>query len=348
MQLTSGVKLQFLVRSTLKFCFVFSWFQFSNMLCVEGHPLRDDMWHITEYYDNIRGKALVMDASVGGCDNNNDLYPKRVCNSPMRGRSEHTPRANPDETSFISIMKAPPGGIPVQLKREVEYEGPDVPNPALYPPEGSIDVPPIILNRRRNLKNESVSAIQVSDVQHGRRLGEITPGKGFTLDAPVGYCDGTAHGICGREKGSDCLLSGHHDARGGILADSYSGWFVVNIPVLKNGLIILNVQDWVGAESNTATTGWSEPNNGEYDRRLKYTPPAFPDDFLFEYAINGEIKSLTYEGYGKIRTVVQRVNEFVTLLDDADMKETENVEVAWRVRNGGRNKVFSYTHLYWS
>lgn len=306
------------------------------------------MWHITEYYNNIRGKALAMDASVGGCDNNNDLYPKRVCTVPMRGRSEHTPRANPDETSFISIMKAPPDGTPVQLKREVEYEGPDVPNPALYPPEGSIDVPPIISNRRRNLQNESVSAIQVSDVQHGRRLAEITPGKGFTLDAPVGYCDGTAHGICGREKGSDCLLSGHHDARGGILGDSYSGWFVVNIPVLKNGLIILNVQDWVGGESNTATEGWSEPNNGEYDRRLKYTPPAFPDDFLFEYAINGEIKSLNYEGYGKIRTVVQRVNEFVTLLDDADMKETENVEVAWRVRNGGRSKVFSYTHLYWS
>jgi len=325
----------------------------SEITIAEGHPLPDEHWHLTSYYDNIRTKAMNIDPSIGTCSSNSKFIPERVCNIPMHARSEFTPRANPNETSLRTIMKPTPDGYIPKVELEMEYDGPEVPNPALFPPEGEIDVPSIISNRRKLLEAEPNLPldIPVSLKQHnlrGRGLEEIIPGKGWRLDALPGYCDGSAHAICGRVKGSDCLLSGHMDHRGGITGDCLSGWIVFNLPQVTNGVIIIKFEDWGGASAE-ATVDWTEVNDGEYDRRVLGGPPPFPDDFLFEWSINGKITSLNKTEYEETyRKISQRTMEVITLLDDPDMKEPEDIEVAVRIRNCGRTNSLKVTHMYWS
>jgi hypothetical protein len=303
---------------------------------------------MTDYYSNIREKTMNLDPSVGYCNQNSKFFPERICNVPMKGRTEFTPRANPNYTSLQSIVKASPDGFVPQIKDEMEYEGPDVPNPYLMPPNGEIDVPPIISNRRMlfdtEIHNDLITSIHPN---LRRRLERIIPGKGWEIDAFPGYCDGTAHGICGRVKGSNCLLSGHMDHRGGIIGNALSGWLVMEVPKVTNGIIIIKFEDWHEEKESAVTNGWTEVNNGEYDRNLASVPP-LPDDFVFEYAIDGKITSLNKTEFEESVKNPQRTILTLVVLDDPHMKEPKDIEVAFRMRNSGRTKVFSFTHLYWS
>jgi len=172
------------------------------------------------------------------------------------------------------------------------------------------------------------------------------------VDANPGNCDGTSTGYCGRKSSSTCLLSGHSDYRGGILGDALSGWLVMNIPKVEAGLIMVKFESWHLTRESKGTRGWKEVNNGKYDRDrdrgLKDKAPPLPDDFFFDYAINGEVTSLGLEEFNNARKIPQRVVEIITILDDPEMEAMENLEVAFRLRNCGRDCVFKFTHLYWA
>jgi len=316
----------------------------------EGHPLADDHWHVTDYYSNIREKTMNLDSSIGSCSQNSKFFPERICKVPMQGRTEFTPRANPNYTSLQIIVKASQDGFLPQIKIVMEYEGPDVPNPLLIPPDGELDVPPIISNRRTLLDVDIDNAPMPSNhsnLRRRRRLDRIKPGKGWEIDALPGYCDGTAHGICGRAVGSNCLLSGHMDHRGGILGNALSGWLVMEVPKVSNGIIIIKFENWHLENESTVTKGWTEVNGGEYDRALANVPP-LPDDFVFEYAIDGNITSLNKTQFEEAMKNPQRTILTLVVLDDPNMKEPKDIEVAFRMRNSGRTNVFSFTHIYWS
>ena len=331
-----------------------------SIIFAEGHPLQDDYWHVTNYYENIRSKVMNLDSSVGACNNMKEFFPERICKTPMKGRTEFTPRANPDETSLLTIFKPAPDGWVPELKEKMLYEGPDVPNPLLMVPEGEIDVEAIVSNRRlsdvyppifmHQPSANKVKSIQ-PDQQHlrGRNLETIQTGKGWQFNnALPGNCDGTSTGICGRLKNDDCLMYGHMDQRGGILGNALSGWFVVTLPQVTAGLVIVKFESWHLKGESKVTAGWTEVNNGEYNRDLKVQALPLPEDFMLDYAIDGKITTLNLTQFQEVHAYPQRVVETLVLLDDPDMKETKDLEVAIRLRNCGRECIWSFTHVYWS
>ena len=59
----------------------------------------------------------------------------------------------------------------------------------------------------------------------------------------VGYCDGSSMSYnCIRSKTNPCLLSGHNDAHSLLTGNGLSGWLIVNIPTMIEGLIIARME----------------------------------------------------------------------------------------------------------
>lgn len=336
----------------------------------DNYVLPDDAWHLTAYYDNIRQK---LSTKVGetACFKSPHFSP-RICNTPMHGRTEFTPRANPEKTSIQSLVKPDENGHVPHVSHGMLYSGPDVHNPFTAIPEGDIDVLSIV-SLGRTFDNNN------------RRLDGITPGLGWTMgaDAPPGYCDGSYNAECGRR--GNCLLIGHHDHRGGLVFESYSGWLVMTIPAVKEGIIMTKIESWHSASESAVTKDWKSIDNkgrrrqlrgggrqdnnnytavvpysiSYYDylveeeerRSLKAMPPAFCDNFQYEFAIDGNITVWTKSDWEAKSTNPQRVVELQTLLDDPNFtKEPKDVELAIRVTGCGDStrKTFSLTHLYWA
>ena len=200
---------------------------------VDGKLLPDEDWHVTAYYDNIRNKVMNLDPSLGSCYGYEGRIPTRMCKLHMRvsddrllfhviivavilthnlwtvlqGRTEFTPRADPEKTSIRSILKTSDHMPTVQ--EEILYDGPDVRNPMFDIPEGDVDVL-AILNNGRKFPEAS------------RRLSDGTStlprtlcrARAISLEGhPGGYCDGSYNAMCNRTPSNDCLLYGHHDSR---------------------------------------------------------------------------------------------------------------------------------------
>ena len=51
-----------------------------------GPPLDESFWHVTDYYDNIRNKLKTQDPEVGACNELKEMFPARVCHTPMKVR----------------------------------------------------------------------------------------------------------------------------------------------------------------------------------------------------------------------------------------------------------------------
>jgi hypothetical protein len=51
---------------------------------VGGPPLDEDLWHVTDYYENIRNKVRSLDESLGKCHDIKSKLPARMCNTPMK------------------------------------------------------------------------------------------------------------------------------------------------------------------------------------------------------------------------------------------------------------------------
>jgi hypothetical protein len=286
------------------------------------------------------------------------------------------------------------------------YEGPDAHNTCYDIPADSIDVLAVISGRRRldaldprepvsewwdewnepeavgfHQQTGTNTTISTELDLPSRRLGAtgIVPGKGWqVVGEPAGKCDGEYDSICGREVSSDCPLRGHHDARGFMIGTEYSGWVVMEIPDMKEGLLLLKFFTWMKGGEVTRTKGWTSVNNegrmlrsaalnnqnvstdvwdDEYEylddesedlpnerRRLE-----IPDTFMFDYAINGKITTLNKEQFTENLKSVQRVVDIITLLDDPNFaKAPTKVEVAFRMHGCGQDCALALTHVYWA
>jgi hypothetical protein len=321
----------------------------------DSMELPDDAWHVSSYYHNIRSKVLNLNETRGSCNQYNKILSDRVCKVQLRGRTEFTPRANPETTGIRSILKT--GDYVPSIGAEPLYEGPDVRNPMFDIPEGHVDVLAILNNGRNFPQDDQRSRkLEISD--------KIVPGKGYQLDHPVGYCDGSYNAICGRSPDSDCLLYGHHDGRGGLRFHEYSGWIVMNVPKVKEGLVMIKMETWHFADEVPVAKGWKTVNNERHlrmhtteetaishSRELKREPLPFCDEFHFDFAIDGNITSWNLEQFMEARQEIQRVVEVYTLLDDVsyiEEGEEKDIEVAIRMHGCGNDKVFSLTHVYWA
>lgn len=257
------------------------------------------------------------------------------------------------------------------------YEGPDVYNPILDPPEGEINYLDIMENDDNpkasgrqliSLRGGSVSPLTEEDErpvdrsynnqlelgidQSHRELEGLPMGRGWSRDGKVGDkdCNGTWDSQCGRGAAEPCLLYGHNDGRGGWIFDSLSGWMVVKFTI-KEGIIIIKFDTWYTADSAVLTKGWTAENNGATrgrdltERRLDLC-----DAFRFEYAINGKITSLTKTEFEAKKMHPQRVVETMTLLDDPTFTNGKDMEVEVGVRLQGcqHASTFHLTHVYWA
>jgi hypothetical protein len=301
------------------------------------------------------------------------------------------------------LKPAPDGYVP-RNEAKLAYDGPDVHNTCYDVPDGDTDVLAVITGRRRLDALESTEPSSEWDEWNepeavmfheqtgtnpipsqlptglaitSRRLGdEIVPGKGWqVIGEPAGKCDGEYGSICGREVTSDCPLRGHHDARGFLGGTEYSGWVVMNLPDMKEGIILLKFFTWINADQVTRTKDWTSVNNekrmlrsaalndqnvtdvfdDEYEYLDSESPPnqerrlSLPDNFIFDYAINGKITSLTRDQFAVQLKSIQRVMDIITLLDDPNFTEKPaNVEVAFRLRGCGSDCTLALTHVYWA
>jgi predicted nucleic-acid-binding protein len=83
--------------------------------------------------------------------------------------------------------------------------------------------------------------------------------------------------------------------------------------------------------------------------QFSYETPDLPDEFIFEYSIDGVITSLSKTDFLEKKQQLQRVVETVTLLDDEGFtSEPKDVEVAIRLRGCGRKCTFGVSHIYWA
>jgi len=291
----------------------------------------------------------------------------------MHGRSQFTPRKNFDQSSIVSIVKPATDGYVPRNEKKMLYEGRDAHNECYDIPSGQVDVLAVVSGRRRRLGQTSfdsstVPALQLAAettlVEHKqvknerttpeknqqqRQLGEITPGRGWEVSGePDGYCDGSYYAACNRWTNNPCILAGHHDARGALVGNGYSGWLVMTLKDLKEGLIVIKVHSWQDNEDNTITKDWNSENK---ERMLGKGDPAdtLPDSFKFEYAINGKVTTMNKKEYVEKRQIVQRVVETLTLLDDPTFVAEGDVELAIRVTGGcGRECTIGLSHVYWA
>jgi len=204
---------------------------------------------------------------------------------------------------------------------------------------------------------------------------EIVPGKGWTSSksATAGFCDGSANSECQRKETSTCLAANTNDHRGVISGDNLSGWLVIQIPKLVNGLILARMEWWHPMHSDR-TDGWTEVNNGgrrleeqmnntNFDdfatdestseqRQLKAPPPPLVDDFEFDIAIDGEItKTWNATQFRSLAAEISYNEAIFPLYDRETTSKVEGVQLALRVRGNSldpkAHRAISITHIYY-
>lgn len=57
------------------------------MFWIGGPPLDDSMWHVTDYYNNIREKLKSLDPSEGYCKGLEPRLPAKLCGMVMEVRA---------------------------------------------------------------------------------------------------------------------------------------------------------------------------------------------------------------------------------------------------------------------
>ena len=333
-----------------------------------GPPLDDELWHVTDYYENIRNKVKNLPPSIGQCSLLKEVFPERICQVPMMGATQHTPRANPEQTSLAGLVRQTADGYKPHNFEKPVYDGPDVHNTCFDIPDGAVDVWSVVSGRRQ-LSQSSASEIGVfaaperqafsqPNFRHLAGSDEIVPGKGWqVLGEPAGKCDGEYDSYCGRQASSECPMLGHHDSRGYIAGNEYSGWLVLDLPNLKEGIIMIRLFTWISENSSPITEGWTSVNNQGRHLKSDYSPQnnrqldmqAWPASTKFEFAINGQKTTWSMEEFQKNKKEPQRVFEMFTLLDDPDFTDSPStVELAIRLRDCGRVCTIGLTHVYWA
>lgn len=299
----------------------------------------------------------------------------------VQGRTLHTPRYQPEKSSLLTLIRAAPDGYKPTNPLTVGYDGPDVHNPCYDIPEDGIDVVHIVSNRRRNVAaDDNREKMVVPDSPPGSETstrsldsdGTIVPGKGWEVvwEKP-GTCDGAYRSICGRERTEPCPLLGHHDSQGTLVGNEYSGWLVLDLPDVNEGIIVLRMMTGLAASDNKRTEGWASVNNerrlddpassqrlrngsdpppepGTTDTIVRDLSDDLPDDMVFEFAINGQVTTWDKAALLEKKSQPQRMIHLWTLLDDHEWSSKGSVVLAIRLRGCGNRCTVGIPHVYWA
>jgi hypothetical protein len=248
----------------------------------------------------------------------------------------------------------------------------------------------------------SFTATTAAKTNQTRRLDTgIVAGRGWEVVGEAGgNCDGTYHSLCVQNVADGCLLSGYNSAyvssfasitlfsfcalanisclrssfssRGNVAGTEFSGWLVLSLADLREGLIILNLVLNRGEGFTRMTQNWTTVNdehrqlltsnfptsmpthNGTLGnvRRLRKDPYAIieqPDTMVFEYAIDGVITTLPRDEFMEKIQRPARTMYMLTVLDDPNFtSESKDTELAIRLKGCGRQCSFGLAHVYWA
>ena len=136
------------------------------------------------------------------------------------------------------------------------------------------------------------------------------------------------------------------------MGNEFSGWLVLTIPPIQEGLILLNIGVWYGANDNSITRNWTTVNNegsGRRRRQLKKNDMTKqPETMEFEYAIDGQITTLKRDEFKSQLKHISRTNYVITLLNDPNYNNDKDVEIAIRMKGCGRQCTFGLSHVYFA
>ena len=354
----------------------------SKWMAAENFILPDAEWHVEAYYKNMQEKVKSLPEDVGDCYKPD--IPDRLCKYPMKGVTEWTPRAFPEQTSIRSIAKSGSDLGPINRNA---YDPPDVRHPDLDVPDEAFEYLAVVENGVDYVPTTPRKKNAAAQAQHYQppvvtsfATNDIRPGLGWMRDgdgkgAPDN-CDGTYDSFCGREERSSCLLYAHADNRAGFFFDGFSGWIVLNLKDVLHGVVIAKFDEWLPTGSNKKTNGWTCENNAtscesssgrglsiesiapeeqivdeeHSDRELKYNPPPLCETLRFEFAVDGKVTSWDLEEFLAKKRKLQRVVSLWTLLDDENYTKGKprDVELALRTTGCGRLNTFHLSHVYWA
>lgn len=326
----------------------------------EGHPLADENWHMGEYITNVQDKVKALtESDAPHCFQLEELMklPKRLCKSRMKGRTEHTPRANPADTSLRTVIT----NSDVSVESDGLYEGYLSDDAMIHSGEvnpieiANLGKDPsnakerhllqkrwlrqrvmrraddkssgrVLLSSMIRSTNQRTTAIGDIKSQPQRRLDKIEPGDGWKVlhTFPGDKCDGSILSTgCGALKSSECLLEGHQGSRGGVWGIESVGWLVLKASGVESGFVALNLE-----LCNT-----------------------LPDSFVLEYAIeNGETRTMSTLNKEQFAEKVQMPvpgMRLLTVFDDEKNTKSDLV-VSIRVKGCDDDCQFGVTHVYWS
>lgn len=219
----------------------------------------------------------------------------------------------------------------------------------------------------RGVAKDALEKVRSNRRRDSSTKEEIIPGRGWQVDGWIhtnGFCDGSSMSTCARSPDATCLLSGHNDQHLGLGGNSLSGWLVFTVPKVKEGIVLVRMEWWCGAQV-PITNGWTEVNDGKttdttpYTQRHlenllpldKHVPPDLgfdpavngdfslyphrqlrkptpddlvPNDLEMDYAINGEIKTMNREEWLSHIGEPSKNCAVWPLLNDNEMAKREN------------------------
>ena len=359
-------------------------------------PLKDEHWHINDMDVKVREAVRTFqeeDYSTP-CEAMFGKELALLCHMELHAYTEWTPRVTPHESSLRSLIA---GDMEVANFYIGEaYEGVDLLPFKWKPKENAVDVHAIGIvtsipareedkfdplamyddydddqgfgyndddgnSGRRNL-NGSPERLQNRRVLLNPDLN-VTAGLGWMMHNPIsGYCDGSSQSTCSRSKDSNCLLAGHNDHRdSGLLGDDLSGWLILLIPSVREGIILARFDTKVPSGANTVTEGWSEVNNGAVagsGSGQRQRDLAIGQDFVLDVAIGDSIKSYPMNEFQRMGIKVADDMVLHLLMSSKDDLDTDggdtgsegvNVQVAIRIRsNNKRSSSIMLTHIYYA
>jgi len=292
----------------------------------------------------------------------NGYVPKNELKALYEGPDVHNPGFDipKGEVDVLAIIQNRRRQLEATVNRQQTV--PKAMNGAYNATTRALRVGLVDMKRRLDLisikHNKTSKSLRVATTTtNNRRLDDkIVPGIGWELiGEKQGRCDGEYMSVCGRSADNVCVLDGHHDARGCILGDEYSGWLVMNLQALKEGLILMKLETWHVATDHPLTKGWNTVNNEaandeERSLRVDYNMVELPETFFFDFAINGKITSLDKKSFVEKVRKLQRVVEVMTILDDENFTggKEQNIEVAIRMRGCGHDCNIAISHIYWA
>lgn len=206
------------------------------------------------------------------------------------------------------------------------------------------------------------NAVSVSEGR-SRDLAEddVVPGLGWSLYGyewmvSDGYCDGSPVSWCHRTDNNDCLMYGHNDGRPNIVGDGLSGWVIITIPEVKEGLIFGRLEWWHPRGGTARTKTWTDVNNDEEvgGRNLGGYHPPWPEDSFVDIAVNGKIITTYNQTEFMAWKAEMAYNEaFYLLMDDKDLvqgDEPVSLELGIRLRSESDPKGvgLGITHIYYA